>query len=104
MKLIRACSAVVLLVCLVSPAAFAQEGAGLEWRILNQEVTGLYRAGKYDRAVNVAKSALEVAEMNVGPYHPDVATSLNNLAELYRAQGQYAHAEHSTSARWRSPR
>ncbi|MBT1570101.1 tetratricopeptide repeat protein, partial [Klebsiella pneumoniae] len=29
----------------------------------------------------------------LGPDHPDVATSLNNLAELYRSQGQYAQAE-----------
>ena len=25
--------------------------------------------------------------------HPDVATSLNNLAALYKAQGHYAEAE-----------
>ena len=53
----------------------------------------LYRTCKYDGAVVVAKKALEVAEKNVGPNHPAVATSLNNLAELYRAQGQYAQAE-----------
>ncbi len=29
----------------------------------------------------------------LGPEHPDVATSLNNLAELYRATGRYAEAE-----------
>jgi tetratricopeptide (TPR) repeat protein len=29
----------------------------------------------------------------VGPDHPDVATALNNLAELYRAQGRYDAAE-----------
>ena len=29
----------------------------------------------------------------LGPEHPNVATSLNNLAELYRAQGRYADAE-----------
>jgi len=28
----------------------------------------------------------------LGPEHPDVAQSLNNLAELYRAQGQYTKA------------
>ncbi|MFN3918930.1 MAG: tetratricopeptide repeat protein, partial [Methylohalobius sp.] len=28
-----------------------------------------------------------------GPNHPDVATSLNNLAALYKAQGDYAKAE-----------
>jgi tetratricopeptide (TPR) repeat protein len=29
----------------------------------------------------------------LGPQHPDTATSLNNLAGLYRAQGKYAEAE-----------
>ncbi len=29
----------------------------------------------------------------LGPEHPDVATSLNNLAALYQAQGRYAEAE-----------
>ena len=29
----------------------------------------------------------------LGPDHPHVATSLNNLAELYRIQGQSARAE-----------
>ena len=45
-----------------------------------------------DSAVVVAKQALEAAE-TLGPDHPSVATSLNNLAELYRVQGQYAQAE-----------
>ncbi len=77
---------------LATPPVFAQ-GAGIEWDILNQEVMDLYRAGKYDLAVVVAKKALEVAEENVGPNHLDVAQSLNNLAVLYKTQGQYAKAE-----------
>jgi CHAT domain-containing protein len=32
-------------------------------------------------------------EEELGPDHPDVALSLSNLAELYRAQGRYAEAE-----------
>ena len=32
-------------------------------------------------------------EKALGPDHPHVATSLNNLEELYEAQGQYAKAE-----------
>ena len=32
-------------------------------------------------------------EKALGPEHPDTATSLNNLAELYRATGAYAQAE-----------
>ena len=34
-----------------------------------------------------------MAEEIVGPDHPNVATSLNNQAELYRTQVQYAAAE-----------
>ena len=82
----------VLLLLLSTSSVFAQ-GAGIEWDILNQEVMELWRTGNYDRAVTVAKKSLEVAEKALGPDHPDVATSLNNLAELYRAQGQYAQAE-----------
>ena len=40
-----------------------------------------------------SEKALEVAEQNVGPNHPDVAGSLNNLALLYKTQGHYAQAE-----------
>ncbi|TYT71705.1 tetratricopeptide repeat protein, partial [Microcystis aeruginosa] len=29
----------------------------------------------------------------LGDNHPDVATSLNNLAGLYRSQGKYTEAE-----------
>ena len=66
---------------------------GIEWKTLNDELTSLYRQGQYDRAVVVAKKALQVAEQAVGPNHPSVATSLNNLALLYFTQGQYAQAE-----------
>ena len=92
MKYVLTLTTAFLLLLLATPPVFAQ-GAGIEWEILNQEVMELNRTGKYDRAVVVAKKALEVAEKNVGPNHPDVATSLNNLAELYRTQGQYAPAE-----------
>ena len=86
--------AIALLMILLSavPQVFAQ-GAGIEWETLNQEVRSLYQNGQYDRAVVVAKKALEVAEKNVGPDHPDVAVSLNNLALLYDTQGRYAQAE-----------
>ena len=84
MKYIPAITTACVLLCLTTPPVFA-EGAGIEWDILNQEVVKLYRAGKYDRAVVVAKKALEVAKENAGPDHPDVADALKNLAALYRA-------------------
>jgi len=92
MKHILTITTALFLLLQATPPVFAQ-GAGIEWDILNQEAQKLHRSGNYDRAVVVAKKALEVAEDNVGPGHPDVATSLNNLAMIYNAQGQYAQAE-----------
>jgi tetratricopeptide (TPR) repeat protein len=45
------------------------------------------------QGVKVAKRALQVAQQNDGPDHPNVALSLGNLAELYEAQRKYAKAE-----------
>ncbi len=54
---------------------------------LNAELDRLYQAGKYVEATEIAKRLLAIREKALGPEHPDVGTSLNNLAELYRAQG-----------------
>jgi len=64
-----------------------------EWDTLNEEVESLYQQGDYSRATTVAKRALQAAEQTLDPNHPDVATSLNSLALLYNAQGQYTQAE-----------
>ena len=80
------------MLCLTTGQAHAQ-GAGIEWETLNQEAMDLYRTGQYGRAVTVAEAALKVAEQNVGPDHPDVAASLENLAGLYRATKRPAEAE-----------
>ena len=72
--------------------ACGHANADIEWEILNDEVNELHRTGKYDRAVIVAKKALELAEES-GPNNVNVATSLNSLALLYKAQGEYALAE-----------
>ena len=92
MKYILAIATAFLLLLPATLPMFAQ-GAGNEWDNLYNEFMELYRTGKYDRALIVAKKALEVAEKNVGPDHNDVATSLNNLATLYYSQGKYAQAE-----------
>jgi tetratricopeptide (TPR) repeat protein len=64
-----------------------------DWKTLDAEARSLCKQGHYDRAIEVAKKALEIAEKALGPDHPDVATSLNNLAALYQTQGQYAQVE-----------
>ena len=68
-------------------------GAGGEWQALSTEADTLYRGGDHERALEAGRKALEVAEKNAGPDHPDVAVSLNLLALLFQAQGRYAEAE-----------
>ena len=68
----------------------AQQG---RWEKLNKQVMTLYGQGKYTEAIPVAQEALRVAEATFGIEHPNVATSLNNLAVVYQAQGKYAEAE-----------
>ena len=60
-KYILTIATVFLFLLAATTPVFAQ-GAGTEWDNLNQEVMELYRTGNYDRAVVVAKKALEVAE------------------------------------------
>src|SRR5207253_6971521 len=50
---------------------------------LNKKVIELYNAGRYAEAVPVAQQVLAIREKALGRDHPDVATSLNNLAVLY---------------------
>src|SRR5262249_38563035 len=54
----------------------------------------LYRAqGQYAKAEPIYQRALAIQEKDLGPEHPDVASSLNGLAGLFRAQGQTARTE-----------
>jgi hypothetical protein len=39
---------------------------------------------------------LVIGEKALGPDHPAVAISLNNLAALYNDQGRYTDAEHTS--------
>jgi len=63
-----------------------------EARRLHAESDRLYRKGKYAAALPMAQRALALREQALGPAHPDVATSLNNLAVLALAQGDPTHA------------
>jgi CHAT domain-containing protein len=60
---------------------------------LNQQVIELYEQGKYAAAIPLAEHALAIREKVLGKEHPDVATSLNNLAGLYQNMGNYSQAE-----------
>lgn len=60
---------------------------------LNQRVSALLDAGKYDEALPLAQEALTLAEKKHGAVHPEVGATLSNLALVYEATGAYGKAE-----------
>ena len=60
---------------------------------LNERADQLYSQGRYSEAIPLVQRVLRIREAALGPNHPDVATSLNNLAILYQDQGLYSDAE-----------
>ncbi len=72
----------------------ASEARGIDdLDALNKQVESLYAQGKYAEATEIAKRALALTERKFGPDDTSLATSCDDLAELYRAQGRYAEAE-----------
>ena len=80
----------LLLTSSVGTSAYANDG---QLKALNDRAGTLYREGNYDRAEELANQSLAVAEKSFGPDHPAVATSLNNLAELYLATNRIPEAD-----------
>ena len=75
-------------------AALADDAVGEPLgRLLNQSAFYLAERAGYAEAEPIYQRSLRLREKALGPDHPDVATSLNNLAALYRAQGKYDAAE-----------
>jgi tetratricopeptide (TPR) repeat protein len=61
--------------------------------LLNQAGYYLQDRARYHEAELLYRRALAIYEQQLGPEHPEIATSLNNLAALYRTQGEYEQAE-----------
>ena len=83
-------TAALMLTCWFAPPSLAQSSPADE---LTKRVNELLQAGRYAEAIPLAQQVLAMREKALGPDHPDVAGSLNNLAELYNEQGRYAEAE-----------
>jgi len=60
---------------------------------LNTSLVELYKAGKFDQALPVARRLLELREKMFGPEDPVVGIALSNLAEIYRARKKYDEAQ-----------
>ncbi len=61
--------------------------------LLNEAGYYLDDRADYNRAEQLFLRALEIREKVNGPKHPETATVLNNLAELYCSRGKYDKAE-----------
>ncbi|GBG34394.1 Kinesin light chain 3, partial [Hondaea fermentalgiana] len=48
--------------------------------------------GEYIEALQMLEEALSIKKESLGDRHPSVATTLNNIAGVYRAQGRYEEA------------
>ncbi|MBZ5638111.1 MAG: serine/threonine-protein kinase [Acidobacteriia bacterium] len=62
-------------------------------RLMSTMGTVYTELGLYNDAEPLLSFALGVQEKALGPNHPDVAESLNNLASLHWFEGKYAEAE-----------
>jgi tetratricopeptide (TPR) repeat protein len=62
-------------------------------RLMNQMGVYLVGRARHAEAEPLYRRALAIDESNCGPDHPDVATTLNNLAGLLEATNRYAQAE-----------
>ena len=80
------------LVCATLIEAYSFEFAEAS-NLLNQTALYLYDRAQYPQAEPLFQRALAIREQQLGPQHPDTATSLNNLALLYHDQGKYEQAE-----------
>jgi tetratricopeptide (TPR) repeat protein len=59
---------------------------------LDKEAKKFEKAAKYERAVEIRKQILTILNNQVRAEHPEIATSLNNLAHLYLTQGKIKEA------------
>ena len=73
------------------------------WAYFNRGLA-YYKKTDYDRAIADYKRSLAIREKALGPDHRDVASSLNNLAIVYRAQGRTADRRAAAQALAGDPR
>ncbi|MCR4289868.1 MAG: tetratricopeptide repeat protein, partial [Candidatus Scalindua sp.] len=84
---------VVIIIALVLSFFASVYSQEVLWEKLNGKAKTLFKQKQYPDALSVAEEALKVAEDTFGPDHPNVAISLNNIAELYVIKGSYAEIE-----------
>lgn len=76
-----------------TPAARPPQNALQEARAQSVEVQKLIEAGKFPEAQTLAEKALATREQALGPDHAEVASSLTQLASIWRNRRDLAKAE-----------
>src|SRR5262245_20535609 len=100
LRTIRSCSVTATLYVAIA-VPLPSSGQDLnEAGVLNTRVIELYNAGQYVEAIPLAQRALSIRERALGPYHPDLASSLENLATLYATQGQSRSRKSGQGGKW----
>jgi CHAT domain-containing protein/Tfp pilus assembly protein PilF len=89
----RSAAAVLLMALCISVHALPREHAIQEARALNEQARELYDRGHFQEATPLAQHAVAVSEKGLGLQHLETASSLDTLAQLYRATGAYVRAE-----------
>jgi len=77
-------------------ASFAIHSRQLRSNLLNQmadQSEALFQQQRYPEAAAAARQTIQLAERELGPNDPDVATYLNDLATIYYTQGNDAEAQ-----------
>lgn len=68
-------------------------GQSVELRAAHDQLSSLYKLGRYEAALPFAEETVRLSEQEFGPEHPTTATLIANLAELQKRLGAYAEAE-----------
>lgn len=68
--------------------------AQLQIRALQEQMSELYRAGRYGDARDVAIECRNLVRKNFGPEHPASASAANNLALMHKTLGDLEDARH----------
>src|SRR5215212_8424681 len=84
--------------CFTSAGLFTQTGTDRDAQLaeadeLHGQTLKLYREGKYEEAINLAKRELAIREKWLDKEDLKVAETLQTLGMLYREKGEYVRAE-----------
>jgi tetratricopeptide (TPR) repeat protein len=77
----------------IAAEADRREIAGPTARLMNQLGAFFWSRAEWSQAERMMRRVVSIFEKSLGPDHPNVATALNNLAELLKATNRLAEAE-----------